>query len=204
MPNWCSNVLMFRGDKEEVDKLLNAVSTTETALSLDKIITTPQELKNASAPNRDEKEAERLEKLYGASDWYNFQVKNWGTKWDVNATISYDSHDTPVGWTTLNEKPTRVVSMHFESAWSPPTAAIDMLASKFPKVDIYHTFDEPGCDFSGYVMYSGGENVESKDWESWCNVQRYVEPDIDIFEYFPDKKEGEANADETASLANHV
>jgi len=204
MPNWCSNTLLLRGKEEDITRLLDTVADTDTTLSLAKIIAVPEALKNASSPNRDETSKEENIKLYGASDWYDFQTSRWGTKWDVNATITYDSHLRTPGWQSRSPEATRTVSMSFESAWAPPQPAIDMLAKQFPMVDIYLSYDEPGCDFSGYAMYSGGECVRTQDFESWSNIRHYIEPDIDIFEYFPDKEEGKTNATETVSSTTNV
>ncbi len=204
MPNWCQNAILFKGETSEVTKLIETVAGSDTHLSLAKIIAVPEELTKVSSPNRDEKTAERLVQLYGAKDWYDFQVQNWGTKWDVEAQIIHDtSHGVP-GYQTYKEPKERFVRMEFDSAWSPPLAAIEMLAKQFPKVNIYHTWDETGCDFSGYSMYSGGELVEQQEWDSFENRRQFIEPDEDIFERFPTKEEGEVNETETISLTNNV
>jgi hypothetical protein len=196
MPNWCTNAILFKGNSEEVTKLIETVKADEgdSTLSLKKIIAVPEELTQLSAPNRDEDQKERLAKLYGAVDWYDFQVKNWGTKWDVDARVIYDSNEQAIGYKAYTDPGERFVHMEFDSAWSPPVFAIDMLAKQFPKVKIHHTYDESGSDFSGYRMYIGGELVESKDYDSWTNVRMYLEPSEDIFEMFPTQTaEGEQN-----------
>jgi hypothetical protein len=186
MPNWCQNTLLVQGNTEEVQRLLDTVKTDETSLSLGKIITTPEPLANASAPNRDESSAEELRKLYGASDWYDWQVGKWGTKWDVEATIYFDSSTQTNGYSTYKAKDeVRVVGMNFDSAWSPPIPAIAELSRQFPKVDIYHSYDESGCDFSGYNMYRNGTCVEEKEFQSLSSIRMFIEPENEIFDYFP-------------------
>jgi hypothetical protein len=201
MPNWCQNTLLIKGPTDEVSMLIETVKDNNTALSLAKIIAVPEELKQVSSPNRDEDEAARLSSLYGAKDWYEFQVNNWGTKWDVDARIVEDSATNAPGYKSYTSPDERFVHMAFDSAWSPPIFAIDMLAKQFPKVKIHHAFDESGSDFSGYRMYIGGECVEDKDFESWSTIRMYLEPDEDIFDMFP-TREGEVN--ETVSLTNNV
>jgi hypothetical protein len=89
MPNWCTNTLMISGEYAEVQRLLETVEADKTALSLNKLITTPEELKNTTAPSRSpEEDKQRLKDLYGAIDWYDWQVNNWGTKWDVHQTFT--------------------------------------------------------------------------------------------------------------------
>lgn len=186
MPNWCQNTILFNGPTEELSKLIETVEGPNTSLSLRKIIYTPEELVTSSAPNRNENDKARFLTLYGAADWYDFQVKNWGTKWDVQAQIIYDSKESAVGYHTYTEKEVRTVKMEFDSAWSPPQLAILMLAKQFPKTNIYHSYDESGSDYSGYDMYSNGECVKSEEFKSYSNVRMYIEPDTDIFDYFPE------------------
>lgn len=185
MPNWCQNTLLMQGDTEEVQRLLDTVEGSGTALSLKKIITTPTSLESFPAPNRDEKSAEELIKLYGAADWYNWQVNNWGTKWDVTATIYFDSSTHSRGYSTYTDTEVRIVGINFDSAWSPPVLAIAELARQFPKISIYHSFDESGSDFSGYNMYRNGICVEEKEFQSLSNIRMYIEPENEIFDYFP-------------------
>lgn len=204
MPNWCQNTLLIKGDQEEVARLLEHVKGPDTELSLNKIITIPEELKSASSPERNEDVAAERIKKYGASDWYSFSVSNWGTKWDVEAQITHDDGLFPLGYNKYNVPEKRFVQFTFDSAWSPPIPAIQMLAKQFPKVNIYHSWDETGCDFSGYSMYSGGELVEQQEWDSLENMRQYIQPDEDIFERFPTKEEGETNEAGTLSLADNV
>jgi hypothetical protein len=186
MPNWCTNTLLVQGKVEEVQKLLDTVNDSETTLSLAKIIVPPEEIANSVSPQKDQAVAEHLRALYGAVDWYSWNVNNWGTKWDVTATIITDSHDNANGYVTHSGPDTRTIKMSFDSAWAPPTSAIAMLAKQFPNTNIYHAYDEPGCDFSGYNMYSKGVCVKEQQMESYSSMRMYIEPEDEIFEYFPD------------------
>jgi hypothetical protein len=188
MPNWCTNVLLIKGDPDNVQSLLDTVKEDDTELSLNKIITCPEELLSVSAPERDPQQSEIRVTKYGAKDWYDWNVKNWGTKWNVTASIYSDSSERVPGYSTVNKPENRVVKLEFDSAWSPPIAAITMLAKQFPKVDIYHTYDESGCDFAGYNMYSKGVCVKEEETDSFISRRMYYEPEDEIFDYFPDKE----------------
>jgi hypothetical protein len=61
-----------------------------------------------------------------------------------------------------------------------------MLAKQFPNTNIYHSYDESGSDYSGYDMYSNGECVKSEEFKSYSTMRMYMEPDTDIFDYFPE------------------
>lgn len=180
MPNWCSNVVMIRGDNDTIQELLNSVEGGGSAFSLHSIMPMPTELKGGTAPERDEAVAKLNTVTFGAKDWYDWANLNWGTKWDVNATITSDE-----GGVMLPDY--RTVRFEFDSAWSPPLPVYEALAKKFPNTNIYAFYDEPGADFAGYVMYADGKAVKEAQFESVSGRQYLAEPDNDIFDYFPDK-----------------
>lgn len=188
MPNWCQNILLVKGNPDDVQSLLDTVEDGETKLSLNKIVTCPEELKSVSAPQRDPEQSEILVAKYGAKDWYDWSVKNWGTKWDVTATIYSDSCERIPGYSTVKQPTDRIVKFEFDSAWSPPVGAISTLAKQFPKLDLYLTYDESGCDFSGYNMYSKGECIKENEMESYSTMRFYCDPSDEIFEYFPQQE----------------
>ena len=69
----------------------------------------------------------------GAWD-YGWSVNNWGTKWDI----------TPSDWERESDN---TIVLHFDSAWSPPTALYEFLEQEGWTVSaMYH---EPGMAFIG-------------------------------------------------------
>jgi hypothetical protein len=54
-------------------------------------------------------------------DWYNWNIRNWGTKWD----ISDDSAE-------VMERRNGFVKYYFSTAWSCPAEALDNLAKQYP------------------------------------------------------------------------
>lgn len=82
-----------------------------------------------------------------AYDWYSWRIQHWGTKWDVDACVQVNADN---------------VGIAFDSAWSPPQAAIRSLAARFPELQIEHAYGEPGCDFGGVDCYAGGSMVSSE------------------------------------------
>jgi len=65
-------------------------------------------------------------------DWYNWNLRNWGTKWDI----------TEQAWLT-EEEPTEL-TYQFMTAWSCPDKAITNLAKQYPQL----TFTLVSADFS--------------------------------------------------------
>lgn len=195
MPNWCSNIVMIRGDNSTIQELVDFVDGGSSSFSLHAIMPMPIELKNGKAPERDEEVAKLNEITFGAKDWYDWANLNWGTKWDVDAKIVSDE-----GGVMLPDY--RTVRFEFDSAWSPPLPVYEALAKKFPNTNIYAFYDEPGADFAGYVMYAKGEAVKERQFDSVAGKQYLAEPDGDIFDFFPD--EGDYEEVQSATERNKI
>ena len=105
-----------------------------------------------------------LTKRFGASNWYDWNCANWGTKWDVTCSDSVRSDDGPVeGETQANYR--------FETAWSPPEALFSHVAEQHPKLKFVLTYYEEGMGFGGVATWYRGklvthESVEGslRDW----------------------------------------
>lgn len=80
-----------------------------------------------------EESVRRLQE-YGTDNWYDWKIKNWGTKWGVDADCDYTETS---------------MSARFDTAWSPPEPIYYALVDKFPDLDIKWHYNEPGMGFSG-------------------------------------------------------
>lgn len=114
-------------------------------LSFNAKVPIPQELVKTTAPCATDA---RLQKLYGASNWYDWQVKNWGTKWDL-------SHDTYVEKVNAN-----TLHYSFDSAWSPPCAWVEKVAAMYPKLHFLLHYEEPGMCFRGDFICDNGVAIQ--------------------------------------------
>jgi hypothetical protein len=121
MPNWCGNTLTVRGTKEDIKKFKEKAATEKSDLTLDKLYPMSKKL----------------------VDWYDWCVKNWGTKWDVDGAIDTD---------TENE----LVYM-FDSAWSPPINAFIKISKDFPDLSFTLEYEEPGMCFEGTAEFQDGD-----------------------------------------------
>ena len=116
MPNWTSNEVRFKSrinSKHQLSKLkkrlkgvveyVEYISPTQTKTETDinvfdfnKIYKMPKALKNTVSPTQkgDEKKAEQRLKKYGAKNWYDWNNKNWGTKWNsIDTEIIEDERE---------------------------------------------------------------------------------------------------------------
>jgi hypothetical protein len=173
---------VIQGDPEEMEQLVHIVEEDSKPFSLNSVIKMPQELKDQSSPVRDEVVGKSNLEKYGAKDWYDWAIKNWGTKWDVDARIVSDI-------TSPMLPGLRTITYEFDSAWNPPLDVYDVLAARFPNTNIYACWDESGCDFAGYRMYRKGELLKQVDEASYSGRSFHYNPTDDIFDYFPSEKE---------------
>ena len=142
MPNWCSNHITVRGtDPVAIKRLADAFDAGEFCGT---VVPMPEELNITSGRLGDgveqaeleAKSAANLEK-YGYANWYDFNVANWGTKWEVGGD----------GSTAEIEDDGLSFSAPFESAWSPPIGVCEALAEQGCDVTLYYY--EPGMGYVG-------------------------------------------------------
>lgn len=170
MPNHTAQILEVRGDKSEIDKLINFVSDTTnkekvTNFSCNKVIPMPKALNitatsiNNVNPTKEDlklkKQYATNKKKYGAENWYDWCCNNWGTKWDVYEIQEWDCHKD-------------VSSICFQSAWSPITPVIEKLSEKFKSLNFTLKYADEGGGFLGYVVYENGRKVMQveREWKS--------------------------------------
>jgi hypothetical protein len=156
MPNWCSNHITVRGtDPVAIKRLADAFDAGEFCGT---VVPMPEELNITSGRLGDGAEQAELEakskanlEKYGYANWYDFNVANWGTKWEIGGN----------GDTAEIEEDGLSFSAPFESAWSPPTGVCEALVEQGFEVTLYYY--EPGMGFVGkwedgcddYYEYSG-------------------------------------------------
>ena len=135
MPNWVDNYLTVK--KEDLKYILNEKNEVDFEI----LIPMPEELRNTTAPCD---ENEELEKKYGASNWYDWSIHNWGCKWNA------------CGGTDIEEVGDDKVRLSFETPWGTP----DGWLSKLAKIIDFHLawYEEQG--FRG-IITSEDEYIDS-------------------------------------------
>ena len=173
MPNWCLNNLSVTGSKAGITLFRKWLG--EDGFTLQKIKPMPAELEKTTAPNPHpgSKESKALVEKYGSDNWYDWNVKNWGTKWDVEAEINDDDG---------------LCMISFDSAWSPPIDAIAELSKQFPKLHFSLKYFEPGCVFAGEAnckagkvndnFYEGTDNEEYREIAEFFDYVGFDDEDL--------------------------
>lgn len=161
-------------DKKAFDEIVKANFTPETKSPKEKaeeLVTRMNEfqesLKDGSWI------AELQHKLETEQGWYEWNIREWGTKWELgdDSQIEYEV-PSPDGLE---------LCYRLSSAWSPPTCALEKLAEQYPQITIsLVSIDENDCwAMSGY--WSNGEEVYADDIEidhdlgmdlrGYCNLE---------------------------------
>lgn len=113
--------------------------------------------------DRDRKKAE-LKAKYGYESWYDWNIANWGTKWDVGNSQginTWDDHE---------------LVAYFDSAWSPPVRAYERLEEQGFRV--YATWYEPGSAFAGIYDECGVTDFDLSGMDSG-DVQNEIPQELD-------------------------
>ena len=163
MPNWCNNsVEIYHNDPKMIERVRTAFNGEGL---LQEFIPVPADLRNivaGSVPEAERAEHELKEEFnritYGYTNWYDFCVNEWGTKWDVGADGN-PAQDIPGG-----------LMLGFDSAWAPPVAAYEKLqAMGFRIRAMYY---ECGMAFAG--IWDNGDD----DYYEMviCLAQRSLRP----------------------------
>ena len=150
MPNWCDNQVTITGPSsviDKIEKIVNEESNNAENGLLQFFHPMPKELLDTEAgptaktkAEKDERKARKLE--FGAENWYDWRVNNWGTKWEVCEFYGVDKQpDALIGDSTI--------SFAFSSAWSPPIGAYEKFLENNPDCFIRAYYYEGGCDFMG-------------------------------------------------------
>jgi hypothetical protein len=184
MPNWCNNTVEIR---HEDPVMLERVRTAfNNGALLAEFIPVPEELQITAGRTNNPDENQKIvnaeesnREKYGYSNWYDFCVNEWGTKWDVGGDGAVP-HDIDGG-----------IMISFDSAWSPPIAAYEKLTEMgFEIRAFYH---ESGMCFAGiwedgfddYYEFSDMNSLEVADTlpeeldEMFCISEQMAEWEAD-------------------------
>lgn len=175
MPNWCDNILIITGKPEalmkfmEENREIRGLKKREeevfpekalSKLSFMRTLPTPEEFRGqmVGSTGRDMEEAFGSKK---PTNWYTWQIRYWGTKWDASGVHVYRAH-----------RPERLVYT-FETAWSPPVPWTEHVAGKYQHLKFELRFSEGGCNFSGVEKFRNGVVVNPDHHEDDYRPLRY-------------------------------
>lgn len=138
MPNWCENILWVNGDPPDIQRFKADVRTKKYDLQLSTLLPIPEELE-ATAPLEDK------------PNWYDWCIKNWGTRGDVEGKLTWDEH--------------AFLEFFFLSAFNPPVPWLKNISKKYPPLLFRLQYYEPNIGFMGVARAKNGK-VNDKCFDS--------------------------------------
>ena len=132
----------------EVDVYQTVINEWEISRAISAGETPPEPIpcNNATPEQQDE-----LRKKYGASNWYDWNKRHWGTKWDANESF-YNKEEK---------------MLQFETPWSAPGPIHQKMAEMFPDLTFQGTYaDEDfgsntGCIEDGEIYFLEDQSEEA-------------------------------------------
>jgi hypothetical protein len=113
-------------------------------------------------------------KEFGTDNWYDWRIKNWGTKWNAS-DVQSDFGPMPNS-NSLGETAT----FTFTTAWAAPEPIYHALCDLFPRLDVKWHWGEPGCGCSG-DLDTGKTYDYQCDCEDdecfYCNPENFEDED---------------------------
>jgi hypothetical protein len=168
MPNWCNNSITLR---HADPAMIERVAKSDGLLM--EFLPTPKPLLETMAGSYgDEDKQRKLEeqqaeniRLFGAKDWYEWNIANWGTKWDVNLD-------------SVNRVDANTLQASFESAWAPPIDAYNKLLTL--GFEIEAMYYEPGMCFVGKYV-NGDDEYYEYGGETSATVREAIGAELDDY-----------------------
>jgi hypothetical protein len=185
MPNWVFNTLTVEGNVESVTELKNQVSApyvmpVEERGDLNFVVKDVEVKQDFSfwniirptdmhvypeQPVRSELEASdpnwwadtmKLSKL--DDSWYNWNMRNWGVKWDAKESELVDE-------STNGDN--LVLVYKFDTPWGIPLAALEKLSEQYPNLLLTLEYEEE-TGWGGEMEFLRGEAISESEYDDKC------------------------------------
>ena len=158
MPNYCDNRLTI--DKPRTLRLefarqlfitMNEDEESEAPSLLATLHPMPEELHGiGSGTELSDDDKTRLTATYGHSNWYDWAMENWGTKWADEGLVLHSVDP---------------LTLVFATAWTPPLAGLTHISSLWPNLRFTLEYAESGVGFSGTATF---QNRTMNDTYTMC------------------------------------
>lgn len=196
MPNWVFNGLTIEGNPESVNKLVAQMnrpfvqkveSVGDLAFNIrDCVYTNPifafhniysyldhgvTDEEYICQPPTTENVADWMK--HETNDWYNFNNREWGVKWDVAVEDDNKYPDTYIEGPTENGE-NLVVYYNFNTPWGIPDEALKKLSAQYPDLLFTLSYEEE-TGWGGEHEYLRGEQLEGSEYNWKCRECDYEE-----------------------------
>ena len=188
MPNWCENNLVITGPQATLKEFLTVAELPHASKSVEfnndtKVWENKDVLYTTLFWNFIHPEDEFLDLYYtnqssdiNALNWYQWNIRNWGVKWDV------DFNDIEV---VDDDEPDTLI-LKFDTAWTFPAEFLIEVSRQYPTLSFENEYVEEGMGFQGLIQFDNGTYTVIRDGDcdhDWY-LERYNEcPDFDQPEF---------------------
>lgn len=191
MPNWVFNGLTIEGNPEQVDKLVeqmnkpfvysiephgdlsfgikqrkyvNPIFSFHNIYSYKDHGVTDEVYHSQPPHNPDSSFADWMK--HETNDWYNFNNREWGTKWDV-AVSEGDEYSSTYMEGPVENGDNKVVYYNFDTAWSRPLPALIKLSSQYPTLLFTLSYEEE-TGWGGEMEFLRGTIISESEYDNKC------------------------------------
>lgn len=203
MPNWVFNGLTIEGNPESVKSLINQVNQPfvdyvsalgDLEFNLKEVkysnpvfsfrnIVAPTDLEAyKQQPVRSDKDisdpdwwADLQEKSKTDNSWYNWNIRNWGVKWDVAVSDEDKYPETSIEGPVQNGE-NLVVLYNFNTAWGVPNEALITLSSQYPDLLFTLSYEEE-TGWGGEMEFLRGKVISDNQYGWKCRECDHTEED---------------------------
>ena len=230
MPNWVFNGLTIEGNPEQVKKLMKQMNkpfkspvqtiglgdlsfAVKSVLYPNPIFAFHNIYSYLDAGITDEEyigQPPRTEDFkdwlkFETNDWYNFNNREWGTKWDVAVSHDEEYPDTYMEDTVNGEN--HVVYYNFNTAWSVPVPALKKLSAQYPTLLFTLSYEEE-TGWGGEMEFLRGEVISNSEYGWKCRECDHMEEDTPYcedceFDMCPSCGYGEPMDEDRAKCQTH-
>jgi hypothetical protein len=194
MPNWVYNGLTIEGNPEQVEalvvqmnkpfvdyikphgdlsynveqiKYVNPIFSFRNIIGPTDIEAYKQQPAQSKLPASDDNWwSDTMEISKTDDSWYNWNIRNWGVKWDVAVSEKNEHPDTYMEGPVANGD-NKVVYYNFETAWGIPKPALEKLSAQYPALLFTLSYEEE-TGWGGEMEFLRGTVISQSEYESMC------------------------------------
>jgi hypothetical protein len=165
MPNWVFNSLMIEAEPQVISKIKAQVSAPYECEHLDwqtnqpvkQMVEQPFSFWNIIKPTNldayhDKPDAKQ--DLSVADHWYNWNIRNWGVKWEAKEVYENESDES-------------MLSYNFDTPWGVAENAMLELSRQYPTAKLSLEFEEEQ-GWGGEIVFTNGESEVIEEYETKC------------------------------------
>ena len=168
MPNWVYNGVVITGNSKDIalvkEQLARPSKQQHIHFPSNEIVQTVNDsvfqFWNIVAPTNLDAYHDQpnvKQDLTNPDHWYNWNLRNWGVKWDASDVYFVAESETPES-----------LCYTFSTPWGVPTDALLELSRQYPDITIENEWEEEQ-GFGGTLVFQNGIEEETDGYEYKCN-----------------------------------